>query len=95
MPPQIIGSVKLGPPEMIPASLSVAMARQLAMMEVAGEGETSAKKMKALTKGLVTNTKWQGTFSNKYLWRKTRSRHPQIFNPVKAKNNKDWHVEWL
>jgi hypothetical protein len=41
------------------------------------------------------NTKWQGTFSKEYLWRKTRSRHPQIMNPVDTKINKDQHVEWL
>jgi hypothetical protein len=77
--------------------LSKALSRQSAMMQIAGEGEASAKKMKALTEGLVTNTKWHGTFNKEYFWswRKTRSQHPMILNPVMAKVNEDRRVDWL
>ena len=30
-----------------------------------------------------------------YVWRKTRTKHPEILNPVKTKNNEDRRVEWL
>ena len=65
------------------------------MMQVAGEGEASSVKMKALTEGLVANNKWEGVFSTEYCWRKARKNHPEIMNPVKAKVNEDRRVEWL
>ena len=64
-------------------------------MHFANEGEASSVKMKALTEGLVVNTKWQNVFSTEYCWRKTRTNHPEILNRVKAKVNKDCRVEWL
>jgi hypothetical protein len=65
------------------------------MMQVAGVGEALFVKMKALTEGLVANSKWEGVFSTEYCWRKTRNNHPEIMNPMKAKVNKDCRVEWL
>ncbi len=90
-----LSPVKLGRPVKVPSVLSKALWRQSAMMQVAGEGEASAKKMKAITEGLVTNTKWQGSFNKEYFWRKTRTSHPEIMNPVKAKINEDRRVDWL
>jgi hypothetical protein len=87
---------KLGWPERIPFELVAALAKQSAMMQVASEGEASGKKIKALTEGLVTGTKWESVFSTtEYCWKRTRSQHPEILNPVRAKINEDRRVEWL
>jgi hypothetical protein len=86
---------KLGRPERIPFQLVAALAKQSAMMQVASEGEASGKKIKALTEGLVTGTKWESAFSTEYCWRRTRSQYPEILNPVRAKINEDRRVEWL
>ena len=87
---------KLGLPERIPFQLVAALAKQSAMMQVASEGEASGKKIKALTEGLITGTKWESVFSTtKYCWKRTRSQHPKILNPVREKINEDRRVEWL
>ena len=86
---------KRGRREKIPSELCAGIAKQSAMMQVAGEGEASSVKMKALTEGLVANNKWEGVFSTEYCWRKARKNHPEIMNPVKAKVNEDRRVEWL
>lgn len=86
---------KLGRPERIPFQLVAALAKQSAMTQVASEGEASGKKIKALTEGLVTGTKWESVFSTEYCWTRTRSQHPEILNPVRAKINEDRQVEWL
>ena len=78
---------KHGRPEKIPFQLVGALAKQSAMMQVASEGEASGKKIKALTEGLVTGTKWESVFSTEYCWKRTRSQHPEILNPVCAKIN--------
>lgn len=78
-------------PEILPASL----ATQAVMMQVAGVGEASAKTMKVLVEGLVAGTEWEDKIDAEYTWRKTRSSHPEILNPVKAKKNEDRRVEWL
>ncbi len=65
------------------------------MMQVAGEGEASSIKIKCLTEGLVSQTKWEGVFNTPYCWRKTRGLHPEIMNQVRAKINEDRCVEWL
>ena len=90
-----LSPVKRGRPEKIPSKLCAALSKQSAMMQIANEGEASSVKMKALTEGLVANTKWQNVFSTEYCWRKTRKNHPEILNPVKAKVNEDRRVEWL
>jgi hypothetical protein len=71
------------------------LAQQSAMMQVAGEGEASSIKIKCLTEGLVSQTKWEGVFNTPYCWRKTRGLHPEIMNQVRAKINEDRCVEWL
>ena len=63
------------------------------MMQVCAEGEASAPKMKATASALIAGT--NHNFSVDYAWRKTRMRHPEILNPVKAKNHEDRRVEWL
>ena len=69
---------KLGRPERIPFQLVAALAKQSAMTQVASEGEASGKKIKALTEGLVTGTKWESVFSMEYCWKRTWSQHPEI-----------------
>ena len=86
---------KLGRPERIPFQLVAALAKQSAMTQVASEGEASGKKIKALTEGLVTGTKWESVFSTEYCWKRTRSQHSDILNLVRAKINEDRRVEWL
>jgi len=90
-----LSPVKGGRPEKIPSKLCAALSKQSAMMHFANEREALSVKMKALTDGLVVNTKWQNVFSTEYCWRKTRKNHPKILNLVKAKVNKDCRVEWL
>ena len=65
------------------------------MMQVAGDGEALASKMKAVASALMIGTPHENAVNIDYLWRKTRSFHPEIMNPVKAKNNEDRHVDWL
>ena len=64
-------------------------------MQVASEGKASGKKIKALTEGLIYDTKWESVFSTDYCWKRMRSHHPEILNPVCAKINEDRPVEWL
>ncbi len=90
-----LSPAKHGQPEKIPSKLCAALSKQSVMMQVANEGEASSVKLKALTKGLVAKTIWQGAFSTEYCWRKTRKNHPEILNPFKAKVNEDRRVEWL
>ena len=90
-----LSPAKRGWPEKTPSILCAALSKQLAMMQMANEGEALSVKMKALTKGLVAKTKWQGVFNTKYCWRKTQKNYPKILNPVKAKVNDNCRVEWL
>ena len=86
---------KRGRPEKIPFQLCTALTKQSAMMQVASEGGASRKEIKALTEGLIDGTKWESVFSMDYCWKRTRSQHPEILNPVLAKINEDRQVEWL
>jgi hypothetical protein len=63
------------------------------MMQVCAEGEASASNMKATASALIAGTDHR--FSIDYAWRKTRMSHPDMLNPVKAKNHEDRRVEWL
>jgi hypothetical protein len=90
-----LSPVKRGQPEKIPSKVCAALSKQSAVMKFENEGEASSVKMKALTEGLVANTKWQNVFSTEYCWRKTQKNHPEILNPVKAKVNEDCRGEWL
>ena len=64
-------------------------------MQVSGESEASGPKMTATIIALVHKTKWEGKFDPDYAWRKTRIAHPEILNPVQAKNHEDRRVDWL
>ncbi len=93
----IVGAspAKCGRPTIIPSALTAALATHSAMMQVAAEGEASSVKIKSLAEGWVAETKWEGKMNIEYVWRKTCTKHPEILNPVKAKNNEDRQVEWL
>ena len=86
---------KRGRKEVIPLALCSTNSKQLAMMQVTGEGEACATKIIPLIEGLTTNTAWDRTFTARACWWKALKSYPEIMNPVKAKNNKDRHVEWL
>jgi hypothetical protein len=90
-----ISPLKRGRKVVIPEILPTALAAQAVMMQVAGVGEASAKKMKVLVEGLTSGTEWQEKINPSYIWRKTRTQHPAILNPVKAKKNEDRRVDWL
>ena len=40
-------------------------------------------------------TEWEAKVNPEWVWRKTRSLHPEILNPVQAKNHEDRRVDWL
>lgn len=90
-----VSPLKRGRKAVIPEILPSALAAQAVMMQVAGVGEASAKKMKVLVEGLTSGTKWEDKINPDYTWRKTRTQHPAILNPVKAKKNEDRRVDWL
>lgn len=90
-----VSPLKRGRKAVIPDILPSALAAQAVMMQVAGVGEASAKKMKVFVEGLTSGTEWEDKINPNYTWRKTRTQHPEILNPVKAKKNEDRRVEWL
>jgi len=65
------------------------------MMQISGEGEASRPKLLSTLHALVANTKWDNAFSLEYVYRKMRTEHPEILNPVRAKNHEDRRVDWL
>ena len=52
-------------------SLCATLAKHLAMLQVAGEGEASSVKMKELIEGLGSGTKWEREYTTGAEWRKT------------------------
>ena len=86
---------KRGRKPVVNPTLTFALATHSTMMQVSGEGEASAIKMKAVASALMSGTTHEGSVSIDYLWRKTRLSHPEIMNPVKAKNHEDRRVDWL
>ena len=86
-----------GRPQKIPRALYATLAKQSAMLQVAGEGEASSSsvKMRELIEGLGSGTKWEGEYTTRAVWRKTLTHYPEVMNPVKAKPNEDRRVEWL
>ena len=86
---------KQGRPTEVPRRLTMALATHATMMQVSGEAEASGAKMTATVEALVYNTKWQDKLDPGYVWRKTRTAHPDILNPVQAKNHEDRRVDWL
>jgi hypothetical protein len=51
--------------------------------------------MKAVAAALLADTTHEAKINVNYLWRKTRESHPEILNPVKAKNHENRRVDWL
>lgn len=64
-----------------------ALATQAKMMHVCAKGEVSAPNMIATASALTASTNHK--FSANYAWQKTQMKHPDILNPVKAKNHED------
>ena len=64
-------------------------------MQISGEGEASRSKLMATLHALVAKTKWDKAFSLDYIYCKMRTEHPEIVNPVRAKNHEDRRVDWL
>ncbi len=48
--------------------------------------------MKAVASAVLAGTKYDGKIDVEYLWHKTRERHPEIINPVRAKNHENRRV---
>ena len=84
-----------GRPQSIPSALPYALATHSAMMQISGEGEASAARIKSTMHALVAQTQHENKFSVEYAWRRTRKNHPEIMNPVRAKGNEDRRVDWL
>ncbi len=82
-----VSPLKKGKKETVPQLVTHALATQATMMQVCAgaEGEALAPNMIATASALIANTDHK--FSANYAWRKTRMRHPEILNPVKAKNH--------
>ena len=86
---------KKGRPPTVPAELTMGIATHAAMMQVSGEAEASGQKMKATISALAMGTDWENKVNSEYVWRKTRSLHPDILNPVQAKDHEDRRADWL
>ena len=90
-----ISPVRRGRPSIVPHQLTYALATHSTMMQVSGEGEASAMKMKSVAAALTSGTDHENEVDLDYLWRKTRLEHPEIIYPVTAKNHEDRQVDWL
>lgn len=88
-----VSPLKKGKKVTVTPLVTKAIATQAAMMQVCAEGEASAPIMKQLASALIAGTDHK--FSADYAWRKTRMKHPEMLNPVKAKNHEDRRVDWL
>jgi hypothetical protein len=88
-----VSPLKKGKKETVTPLITKALATQATMMQVCAEGEASAPKMISTATALISGTSHK--FSAEYAWRKTRMKHQEILNPVKAKNHEDRRVEWL
>ncbi len=88
--------VKNGRSEVVPKQFTKALAIHATMQQVtAGGGEASGKGMREVIEAMTDGTEWEGKFDAKYAWRRTRSEHPELFIPAKAKNHEDRRMEWL
>ena len=86
---------KRGHKSIVPENLTKTLATHATMMQISGEGEASRPKMMATLHALVAGTKWDEAFSLDYVYRKMRTEHPEMLNPVRAKNHEDRRVDWL
>ena len=91
----IVSPVKRGRKVRIPHELTYAIATHSTMMQVASNGEAKSSEMKAVAAALLADTTHKAKINVDYLWRKTRESHPEILNPVKAKNDENRRVDWL
>jgi len=91
----VVSPLKRGGKVRIHTDLTYALATHSTMMQVAGDGEAKASEMKAIASAVVSGTRHEGKISMDYLWRKTRESHPEIMNPVTAKNHENRCVDWL
>jgi len=66
-----------------------------AMMQISGEGEASAARIKSTMHALAADTAHTNKFSVEYAWQRKRKNHPEIMNPVGAKGNEERRVDWL
>ena len=88
--------LRKGRPSILPDEITKALATHATMMQVsAEEGEASGQKMLTMSRALKIGTEWEGKFTDEWAWRKARADHPEILNPVKAKNHEDRRAEWL
>ena len=90
-----ISPPKRGRKVSIPSELPYALAVHSTMMQVAGEGEASSLNIQAVASALVAGSVHEDKTNIDYLWRFTRSLHPEILIPVTAKNHEDRRVDWL
>jgi hypothetical protein len=44
---------------------------------------------------VIAGTKYDGRIDVEYLWHRTREKHPEILNPVRAKNHENRRGDWL
>ena len=90
-----VSPLKKGRKVRIPHELTYALATHSTMMQVAGDGEASAANMKSVVSAVLAGTEHEGKMDIDYIWRKTREKHPEIINPVRAKNHENRRVDWL
>ena len=79
----------------VPIELTKALATHTTMMQVSGDGEASSSIMRQVASAVLAGTEHDGKINVDYLWRKTRQHHPEILNPVRAKNHENRRVDWL
>ena len=86
---------KLGRKPKVTGDITGQLAMQAAMMQASGAGEAKYSIMKDTIEAMTVGTKHAGTLDPKYTFRKARTDHPEIFNPVKAINDDDRQIEWM
>ena len=79
----------------VPPELNYALAMHTTMMQVSGDGEASSYTMRQVASAVLTGTDHEGTINAEYLWCKTRQSHPEIMDPVRAKNHENHLINWL
>jgi len=90
-----VSPLKRGRKSRVPFNLTKSLATHSTMMQILGEGEALRPKMMATIHDLADGTKWNEAFSIDWVYRKMRSEHPEMMNPVRAKNHEDRRVDWL
>ena len=91
----IVSPAKRGRKVSIPKELTYALATHAMMMQATSDEEAKSANMTAIASAVLTGTKFEDEIDVNYLWRKTRTVHPDILNPVRAKNHETRRVDWL